>query len=161
MSARTTSLLIACLAASLALPASAGGADAAYEILVKYDSALGMAWSGPAGFSCFLGGVPAPEVEVRCTPTFAATKCGDPTAKSATLGLLAKLTVRSICTAGTQADCTASTPDLNPASWWTAPIISSQCSATKVGTAGLPFVCHVVPSGIVAAYEASCEASVA
>lgn len=144
---------IAPLAAVLLVlvPAAVAGAADFYGVTVTYASPFAATWSASPELVCVQAPVPSPEIEVRCnSTTFGATVCKSPAASADVVGWRATLVVRSICGAGAQADCTASTPALG---------LAGACSDEEptLGS-GLPFVCHVVPSGAVIRYEAQCKA---
>lgn len=147
---RRTIAPFAALLVLVAPAAMAGGADF-YGVTVTYASPFSGTWTASPQLVCTQSPVPSPEIEVRCnSTTFGATVCKSPAASGDVVGWRATLIVRSICGAGAQADCTATTPALG---------LAGACSDEEptLGSS-LPFVCHVVPSGAVIRYEAQCKA---
>lgn len=148
---RRASWIVLALVAFAFVPTTLAGGPDFYGVTIEYTSPFSGAWSASPELNCIQGAVPAPEIEVRCnSTTFGASFCKSPAASGDVLGFNANLIVRSICGAGAQADCVASTSGLT---------LADSCSDEEATLgSGLPLVCHVVPSGAIIHYTAECKA---
>lgn len=146
-----TTILVGVALALVSLPVALAAGPDFYGVEITYNGAFAPSWTASPELNCISGGVPAPEVEVRCnSTTFSATLCKSPSTSADLIGLNANLVSRAICGAGQQADCTATTAGLD---------LTESCSEEQSALgSGLPFVCHLTPSGAIVRYVVECKA---